>query len=321
MALRDEASLFVRTARLMHRAGMPMFHPSRIAGGLKGIMEDPKDTRHVFTLFESMIGPIEVRQVGHFIESDEGRALFAKRPPVVEALTDRERLRQMPDGSLGRAYLAFVEAEGISADGLVEASQAGAHHGARHVPRAGVPARVHARHARSLAHAHRLQGDIVGELSLLAFGFAQMGNLGVAFLILTGLAGSALAGGRPGASGLVDPRVFQNRAIILGGFVRGLRARWLPVTDWVSLLEQPLEDVRKQLAVGAAARVRARARVGPRGHCYPCSSPSSARKRTYSAASGSSQERCHVSRRPLCSRIQASCSGWSAMVGPSRPPP
>ncbi len=49
----------------------------------------------------------------------------------------------------------------------------------------------------------------------------------------------------------MDPRVFQNRDIILGGFVRGLRARWLPVTDWVALLPQPLEDVRQKLAVGA----------------------------------------------------------------------
>ena len=30
--------------------------------------------------------------------------------------------RALPEGSLGREYLAFVEAEGISADGLVEAS-------------------------------------------------------------------------------------------------------------------------------------------------------------------------------------------------------
>ena len=115
-SLRDEASLFVRTARLMQRAGMPMFHPTRIAGGLKGILEDPNDTRHVFTLFESMIGPLEVRHVGHFLESDEGRALFAKRPPVVQALADRDGLRRMPEGSLGRAYLAFVEAEGITAE-------------------------------------------------------------------------------------------------------------------------------------------------------------------------------------------------------------
>ena len=251
MSLRDEATRFIRTARLMHRAGMPMFHPSRIAGGLKGIMEDPKDTRHVFTLFESMIGPIEVRQVGHFIESEEGRALFEKRPPVVEALTDRERLRQMPEGSLGRAYLAFVEAEGITADGLVEASEQGRI--TEHVTSPELAfLREYMRDTHDLWHTLTgYKGDIVGELSLLAFGFAQMGNLGVAFLVLTGLVGSALAGGRPGATGLVDPRVFQNRDIILGGFVRGLRARWLPVTDWVALLPQPLEDVRQKLAVGA----------------------------------------------------------------------
>lgn len=249
-SLRDEARLFVRTARLMHRAGMPMFHPSRIAGGLRGIVRDPNDTRHVFTLFESMIGPIEVRHVGHFLESAEGRALFEKRPPVVEALTDRERLRQMPEGSLGRAYLAFVEAEGISADGLVEASQQGRI--TEHVTSPELAfLREYMRDTHDLWHTLTgYRGDIVGELSLLAFGFAQMGNLGVAFLVLTGLAVSALAG-KPGAKGLVDPRVFQNRDIILGGFVRGLHARWLPVTDWIALLEQPIDDVRRKLAVGA----------------------------------------------------------------------
>lgn len=251
-SLREEGRLFLRTAKLMHRAGMPMFHPTRIAGGLRGILEDPNDTRHVFTLFESMIGPLEVRAVGRFLESAEGRALFAKRPPVVQALTDRARLRQMPDGSVGRAYLAFVESEGISADGLVEASRQGAI--TEHVTHPELAfLREYMRDTHDLWHTLTgYRGDIVGELSLLAFGFAQMGNLGVGFLVLTGLLASALAGGQPGAKGLVDPRVFQNRDVIMGGFVRGLRARFLPVTDWVELLEQPLEDVRRQLVVKAA---------------------------------------------------------------------
>lgn len=249
-SLRHEARSFVRTAKLMHRAGMPMFHPSRIAGGLKGILQDPNDTRHVFTLFESMIGPIEVRQVGQFLESPEGRALFAKRPPVVQALTDRDRLRQMPEGSLGRAYLAFVESEGISADGLVEASEQGRI--TEHVTHPELAfLREYMRDTHDLWHTLTgYRGDIVGELSLLAFGFAQMGNLGVGFLVLTGLAVSALGGGKEGAKGLVDPRVFQNRDVIVGGFLRGLRARWLPVTDWVALLERPLDDVRRELGVG-----------------------------------------------------------------------
>ncbi|MCA9574677.1 MAG: hypothetical protein KC668_04545 [Myxococcales bacterium] len=248
-SLRDEASLFVRTARLMQRAGMPMFHPTRIAGGLKGILEDPNDTRHVFTLFESMIGPLEVRHVGHFLESDEGRALFAKRPPVVQALADRDGLRRMPEGSLGRAYLAFVEAEGITADGLVEASRQGRI--TEHVTSPELAfLREYMRDTHDLWHTLTgYRGDIVGELALLAFGFAQMGNLGVGFLVAVGLLMSAVAG-KPGAKGLVDPRVFENREVIVGGLVRGLRARWLPTTDWLALLEQPLEEVRALLAVG-----------------------------------------------------------------------
>lgn len=250
-SLRDEASLFVRTARLMKRAGMPMFHPSRIVGGLKGILEDPNDTRHVFTLFESMIGPIEVRHVGYFLESPEGRALFAKQPPVVQALTDRERLRKMPEGSLGRAYLAFVESEGISADGLVEASREGRI--TEHVTSPELAfLREYMRDTHDLWHTLTgYRGDIVGELSLLAFGFAQMGNLGVGFLVVTGLLMSGLAG-RPGAKGLVDPRVYQNRDVVIGGFLRGLRARWVPTTDWLALLERPLAEVRRELAVGEA---------------------------------------------------------------------
>ena len=250
-SLRDEASLFVRTARLMKRAGMPMFHPSRIVGGLKGILEDPNDTRHVFTLFESMIGPIEVRHVGYFLESPEGRALFAKQPPVVQALTDRERLRKMPEGSLGRAYLAFVESEGISADGLVEASREGRI--TEHVTSPELAfLREYMRDTHDLWHTLTgYRGDIVGELSLLAFGFAQMGNLGVAFLVLVALlvSGGSSLKGRAG-EGLADPRIFENRRVVVGGFLRGLRAAWVPTTDWLSLLEASLDDVRAQLGVG-----------------------------------------------------------------------
>jgi ubiquinone biosynthesis protein COQ4 len=250
-SLRHETQLFVRTLRLMHGAGMPMFHPTRIAGGLKGIVQDPNDTRHVFTLFESMIGPIEVRQVGHFIESPEGRALFAKQPQVVRALADRDGLRRMPEGSLGRAYLAFVESEGITADGLVQASQEG--RVAEHVTSPELAfLREYMRDTHDLWHTLTgYRGDIVGELALLAFGFAQMGNLGVGFLVVIALLLSGAAG-KPGGKGLVDSRVFDSREVILGGFLRGLRARWVPTTDWLALLERPLDDVRRELAVGAA---------------------------------------------------------------------
>jgi ubiquinone biosynthesis protein COQ4 len=227
-----------------------MFHPGRIGTGLVGLIRNPNDTHHVFTIVESMIGPIEFWLIGRFIESAEGRALFAKQPPVVEALTDRERLRQMPVGSLGRAYLDFVEAEGISADGLVEASLDGRVLGDDTSPELTF-FRNYIRDTHDLWHTLTgYRGDIVGELSLLAFNFAQLGNLGVALIVTGGLAASAL-GRSPGAKGLLDPRVFENRGVVFGGWLRGLRAHWLPVADWVALLEQPLVDVRRMFQVGA----------------------------------------------------------------------
>ena len=220
------------------------------ATALRNVLRDPDDTKQFFRFIDALGSRAPAGFTARFALSRPGARLLADRPNILDRLQDRARLASLPPKSLGRAYLEFMQRDGLTPEFLVEASN---------VERDGETLADEADYiGRRMRDTHDLwhtltgyKGDIVGELSLLAFGFAQMGNLGVAFLILTGLAGSALAGGRQGASGLVDPRVFQNRAIILGGFVRGLRARWLPVTDWVSLLEQPLEDVRKKLAVGA----------------------------------------------------------------------
>ena len=242
---------FVRTARRMHEAGMPMFHPTRIADGLRGIVRDPNDTRHVFTLFESMIGPIEVRAVARWLESPDARDLFVRKPDVLAALTDRDRLRRMPEGSLGRAYLAFVESEGISADGLIEASREG-----RIRKRIPCPElaflREYMRDTHDLWHTVTgYRGDLIGELSLLAFGFAQMGNLGVGFLVVVALLVSASSSLRGlDGEGLANPRIYERRDVVIGGFLRGLHARWVPTTDWLALLEMPLDDVRARLQVG-----------------------------------------------------------------------
>ena len=44
---------------------------------------------------------------------------------MLDVLSDRERLRALPEGSLGRVYLDFMEREGLSADGLAEAAENG----------------------------------------------------------------------------------------------------------------------------------------------------------------------------------------------------
>lgn len=246
-SLGEEIRRFRVARARMEASGVPMFEPRSIWPGLKGIVEDPNETAHVFTLFESMIGPLEVRGIGHFLESSRGRALLDARPKLVERLSDRAWLASLPEGSLGRAYLAFVTREGISAMGLVEASHRGAVLG---TGGEGDLAFVgdYLRDAHDVWHAATgYSGDVVGELSLLAFSFAQMGNLGVGLVV-----GLALALGPV----LPTPLTRVSRRVIAKGYVRGRRANWLPTVDWIPLLPRRLEEVRRELCIDRVAPYR-----------------------------------------------------------------
>jgi len=81
------------------------------------------------------------------------------------------------------------------------------------------------------------QGDVLGELSLLAFTLAQHWNTGVAFIVLAGLL--------KGFGQRIQTRV------ILDGYRRGRAAAWFPAQEWESLLPRPLGEVRSRLKLGA----------------------------------------------------------------------
>ena len=59
-------------------------------------------------------GMSEERLVRRFLASAEGQRLLTTRPSLAEALADREALAALPEGSLGRAFLAFSERQGRS---------------------------------------------------------------------------------------------------------------------------------------------------------------------------------------------------------------
>lgn len=80
------------------------------------------------------------------------------------------------------------------------------------------------------------KGDVVGEISLLAFTLAQNWNTAVALIVVTALAKGLSRG---------------NVELILDGYRRGRTAAWLPAQDWESLLPLPLEAVRAQLRLAA----------------------------------------------------------------------
>mgnify|MGYP001817801230 FL=1 len=102
--------------------GLKLMQPLKAARAMRELFADPDDTQQVFEIIEAMQGPALLRMHRRLRVSKVGRRLLTEQPDLVPLLKDRDALRALPTGSLGRAYLDFVESEGITADGLVAAS-------------------------------------------------------------------------------------------------------------------------------------------------------------------------------------------------------
>jgi ubiquinone biosynthesis protein COQ4 len=218
------------------------FSPRRAWLSLQRLLRDPDDLPEVFTLIQSLSGLAPERMRRRLRRTSTGARLLRARPDIVPLLSDREALRRLPAASLGRAYLDFVESEGISAAGIREANQRGTVDGfAPSDELAWVHGRM--RDTHDLWHAVTgYQGDVLGESSLLAFLFAQTWNLGVGLIVMAALVKSAH-----------DP---EARRTIFDGFKRGFGAEWLPGVEWETLLSRPVAEVRALLSVPAPPRYR-----------------------------------------------------------------
>ncbi|HEY6460302.1 MAG TPA: Coq4 family protein [Polyangiaceae bacterium] len=213
---------------------LPRYDLPRAGRAIATLLRNPDDLPQVFTIIDALSGASPQRLLRRLRKTETGRRMLRDQPDVTTILADRERLRGMPAGSLGRAYLAFVESEGISADGIKTASE-----GRVDVAASRNMAFVHQRmrDTHDLWHAATgYKGDVIGELSLLAFTLAQHWNTAVAFLI----AAAVLKG-----FGRADVRSIRD------GYRRGKEATWLPAVEWEALLELPLDDVRARLGLRA----------------------------------------------------------------------
>jgi ubiquinone biosynthesis protein COQ4 len=212
----------------------PAFDVPRAAHALRALLQNPDDLPQVFTLIESLSGFAAYRLRAGFRSTESGRRILRDRPDIVSILGDRQKLRAMPAGSLGRAYLAFVESEGISAQGIRDASEA-EHRTVSNDPDIAF-IRNRMRDTHDVWHAATgYRGDVLGELALLAFNVGQHWNTAIALIVVAAI----LKGiGR------------TDLAVVLDGYRRGRKAAWLPSQDWESLLEKPLDEVRALLKLG-----------------------------------------------------------------------
>lgn len=217
--------------------------PSRqrldISGALRAmnaLLENPDDTAQVFVIVKALSGNSLYRNYRRFGKTAVGRRVLREQRALLEKLKDHRALAELPEGSLGRAYLQFLNQERINAEGLVSASEG---RDVEVLDDANLKLfRDRMRDMHDLWHVVTgYEGDLVGEAALLAFSFAQTWNPGLGFIALTAV---------------LKIKEFDSSVtrLVARGFARGLRARWLPGQDWESLLATPLSELRARLRVG-----------------------------------------------------------------------
>jgi ubiquinone biosynthesis protein COQ4 len=214
------------------------YQPRRALTALRTLLADPNDTAQVFTIIEALSGPAPLRLLERFRASSSGRRLLASRANILPVLADRAALEAMPKGSLAEAYLAFLDHEGITPDGLVDASAQGEIGDWRNGGDFDyVNDRL--RDTHDLWHAVTgYRGDVLGEAALLAFSAAQTKNLGVTLIALAAIGKSR------------DLGVARS---VARAYFEGRRAEWLPAVEWETLLPLPLADVQARLRITPVA--------------------------------------------------------------------
>jgi ubiquinone biosynthesis protein COQ4 len=214
---------------------LPRYDFPRARRALAALLRDPDDLPQVFALIESISGTAPHRLLLGFKRSQTGARILRERPDIAVLLSDRAWLKTLPEGSLGRAYLAFVESEGISAEGIREADGAAATD--RRRPEVFIYMHRRMRDTHDLWHTVTgYKGDVLGELALLAFTLGQSWNAGLAVIVVAALLKGMGRGHAP---------------VIRDGFRRGRAAAWLPAQDWESTLTLPLDEVRARLKLGS----------------------------------------------------------------------
>jgi len=237
----------------MQKPAQARIQPMRALRALGRLLRDPNDTEQVFEIIGALGARAMRRKVADLEQTQQGRALLSDRPSLMAALATSRAEDFAPD-TLGAHYHAFLRREGITTDGLVAVSTASTER------LADDTLYLSERGTQQHDLWHILtgyQGDIVGEMALLAFSAPQTRNPGI-MLIATTL--YVVVAGRLGV-----------RALMREAYRRGKRAVDLQQVRWEDELHAPLPALRSALNVDAPPQyLQVRAEdLGPKGLLGP----------------------------------------------------
>jgi ubiquinone biosynthesis protein COQ4 len=86
----------------------------------KELIKDKENTAEVFPIFEALPWRGVYDAARAFLSTERGQAIRKSEPSLVAILDDHDALRKLPARSVGQTYCAFMEREGLSAQGLVD---------------------------------------------------------------------------------------------------------------------------------------------------------------------------------------------------------
>lgn len=208
---------------------------------LRNIRANPEDTAAGVRLMEAFGGEAEEQRYWDRVRhTREAHNLLIVRPDLLGALINREQLRSLPVGSLGREYLTFVERENLCPQALHETLEK-AHGETVDRDLMFLRSRSHALH--DLLHVLTGYGrDSAGEIALMAFTGAQDGHRHAVWLARTGCVLAVLSGR------------FDLLKMIRHARERGRRSPWMFAQDWLSLLDSPIDEVRRTFGLWPVPR-------------------------------------------------------------------
>lgn len=194
-----------------------------------GLVRDPNQLDAVFALADRFAA--EPQDLSRFPPEMIARIEQMDQVPLLPPL---EELRALPDGTLGRAYAAFMDANGLTAGALAYDRDDSMLHRFR----------KHTRSTHDLWHVVTGFGpDGVGELGLQGFYQAQLGGAFPLTLITAGLL-HLLWKHQELASPVLDA--------VTDGWRAGQGADNLLGMDWTPHLGRPLAEVRAELHIEPA---------------------------------------------------------------------
>jgi ubiquinone biosynthesis protein COQ4 len=215
------------------------FRPLKAWSHMQKLIADKEDTEQVFHIIEALNGNSFEKNFWAFAAKPEGQKLLKEKPYLPPILGDHSWIRELPEGTVGRAYIEFMEREGLSAQGLVDESEK-FRSKAREYEDDMMWYGNRLRDTHDLFHV--LSGynrDALGEASLLAFTYSQQPGLGVIFIAYMGC--RTIAKHAPKNARVMD--CFRE------GKRNGAAAQKIIEQDIIALMHEPLEAARARLGI------------------------------------------------------------------------